>query len=155
MSRKRTYRVVPHEMDTTGSQLVDGWREACEMAQSIATEYRTPVSLCDSTNGKAGPLRRTFMPEGDAITIWGDHIVTIGVTVAVSRARLQSEYLGPISAHEAAHELLRGLLEASRGSVTNWRGRYAVVLGIERSSDAENQRNQQVAREAFEQTRTP
>jgi len=138
MSRKRTYRVVPHEMDTTGSQLVDGWREACEMAQSIATEYRTPVSVCDCTEGKTGPLRRTFVPESEAVTVWGDHIVTIGVAVAVSRARLESEYLGPIGAHEAARELLRRLLEPARGSVTNWRGRYAVVLGVDRSPHAED-----------------
>ncbi len=105
------------------------------MAQSLATEYRTCVSLCEYTNGKAGTLRRTFTPASEALTVWGDHIVTIGVTIAVSRARLESDYSSPASAHEVARELLRGRLEPARGSVTNWRGRYAVVLGIERNGE--------------------
>jgi len=134
MSRKRTYRLVPHEVNTIGSQLIDGWREACEAARSIATEYRTPVSLFDDAEAKMGTLRRTFRPAAEATTLWGDEIVTIGVTVAVSRARLQSDYFGPIDAHDAACELLRDLLEPARGSVTNWRGRYAVVLGIDRGA---------------------
>jgi hypothetical protein len=135
MSAKRTYRLVPHELNTIASQLVDGWRDACQAAQSIATEYRTPVSIHDCTQEGTGAPRRTFLPQSEATTVWGDQIVTVGVTVAVSRARLESDYFGPASAREVALELLRVRLEPVRGSVTNWRGRHAVVLGIERGGE--------------------